>query len=67
MNFKFKTKHPKLILLLLIILLIICILAYSYIFYASYSRNEFVNQSLKISDQNQLSIFKVNKILIYLT
>ena len=65
MNFKFKTKHPKLILLLLIILLIICILAYSYIFYASYSRNEFVNQSLKISDQNQLSIFKVNKILIY--
>lgn len=65
MNFKFKTKHPKLILLLLIILLIICILAYSYIFYASYSRNEFINQSLKISDQNQLSIFKVNKILIY--
>lgn len=65
MNFKFKTKHPKLILLLLTILLIICILAYSYIFYASYSRNEFVNQSLKISDQNQLSIFKVNKILIY--
>ena len=51
--------------MLLIILLIICILAYSYIFYASYSRNEFVNQSLKISDQNQLSIFKVNKILIY--
>ena len=65
MNFKFKTKHPKLILLLLTILLIICILAYSYIFYASYSRNEFINQSLKISDQNQLSIFKVNKILIY--
>ncbi len=52
-------------LLLLIIILLLCILAYSYIFYASYCRNEFVNQSLKISEQNQLSVFKVNKILIY--
>ena len=65
MNFKFKVKHPKLMLLLLIIILLLCILAYSYIFYASYCRNEFVNQSLKISEQNQLSVFKVNKILIY--
>lgn len=65
MNFKFKIKHPKLMLLLLIIILLLCILAYSYIFYASYCRNEFVNQSLKISEQNQLSVFKVNKILIY--
>ena len=65
MNFKFKIKHPKLMLLLLLIILLLCILAYSYIFYASYCRNEFVNQSLKISEQNQLSVFKVNKILIY--
>jgi len=65
MNFKFKVKHPKLMLLLLIIILLLCILAYSYVFYASYCRNEFVNQSLKISEQNQLSVFKVNKILIY--
>ena len=65
MNFKFKVKHPKLMLLLLIIILLLCILAYSYIFYASYCRNEFVNQSLKISEPNQLSVFKVNKILIY--
>ncbi len=65
MNFKFKVKHPKLILTLLIVILILCVLAYSYIFYARYSRNEFVNQSLRISEQNQLSVFKVSKILIY--
>ena len=65
MNFKFKVKHPKLILTLLIVILILCVLIYSYIFYARYSRNEFVNQSLRISEQNQLSVFKVSKILIY--
>lgn len=65
MNFKFKVKHPKLILTLLIVILILCVLAYSYIFYARYSKNEFVNQSLRISEQNQLSVFKVSKILIY--
>lgn len=65
MNFKFKVKHPKLILTLLIVILILCVLVYSYIFYAMYSRNEFVNQSLRISEQNQLSVFKVSKILIY--
>ena len=65
MNFKFKVKHPKLILTLLIVILILCVLVYSYIFYARYSRNEFVNQSLRISEQNQLSVFKVSKILIY--
>ena len=65
MNFKFKVKHPKLILTLLIVILILCVLFYSYIFYARYSRNEFVNQSLRISEQNQLSVFKVSKILIY--
>ena len=67
MNFPFKisVKHSRILLAILIILLLLCIFAYSYIFYASYSRNEFINQSLKISEQNQLSVFKISKILLY--
>ncbi len=62
---KIKIKHTKLAFTFLIVLLLLCILAYSYLFYASYCREEFVNQSLKISEQNQTSVFRVNRILLY--
>ncbi len=63
--FKIKIKHTKIAFTILIILLLLCILAYSYIFYISYARDEFINQSLKIAEQNQLSVFRVSKILLY--
>src|SRR5699024_3023467 len=40
-------------------------LSYSYIFYVSYSKDQFVNESMKIAEQNQLSVFRVSKIILY--
>lgn len=68
MSFKFKKiriKHTKLTFCILILLLILCILSYSYIFYVSYSKDQFVNESMKIAEQNQLSVFRVSKIILY--
>ncbi len=62
---KIKIKHTKLAFVILILLLLLCVLSYSYIFYISYCKEAFINQSLKISEQNQVSIFKVNRILLY--
>ena len=62
---KIRIKHDKLLLAFLIIILIFCIFCYSYIFYCSYSRNEFVKQAIKISTENQNSVFRVNRILLY--
>lgn len=62
---KIKIKHPKILLTILIILLLLCVLSYSYIFYLLNAKNTFVNKSQKIAEQNQLSIFKVSKILLY--
>lgn len=68
MSFKFKKiriKHTKLAFTVLLILLLLCVLAYSYIFYVVQAKNTFVEQSLRIAEQNQLSVFKVSKILLY--
>lgn len=68
MNFQFKKiqlKNTKLAFVILILLLIFCIFSYSYIFYVSYSKDEFVNQSLKIAEGNELAVFKISKILLY--
>ena len=62
---KIKIKHTKLFLAFLIILLILSILGYAYIFYASYARNEFFQTSLKIANQNQNSVFRISRILLY--
>ena len=62
---KLKVKHDKLLLAFLIIILLLCILCYSYIFYTSYARNEFVKQAIKISNENQNSVFRINRILLY--
>ncbi len=62
---KIKIRHTKIAFTVLILVLILCILSYSYIFYKSYCKEDFINQSLKIAEQNQVSIFKVNRILLY--
>ena len=62
---KLKVKHDKFLLAVLIILLILSILGYAYIFYASYARDEFFQTSLKIANQNQNSVFRVSRILLY--
>ena len=46
-------------------MLILSILGYAYIFYASYARNEFFQTSLKIANQNQNSVFRISRILLY--
>ena len=62
---KIKIKHEKLLLAVLIILLILSILGYAYIFYTSYARDEFFQTSLKIANQNQNSVFRISRILLY--
>ena len=62
---KIKIKHEKLLLAALIILLILSILGYDYIFYTSYARDEFFQTSLKIANQNQNSVFRISRILLY--
>lgn len=62
---KIKIKHEKLLLATLIILLILSILGYAYIFYTSYARDEFFQTSLKIANQNQNSVFRISRILLY--
>ena len=68
MNFQFKKiriKNTKIVFIVLILLLIFCILSYSYLFYVSYSKDEFVNQSIKIAEGNELAVFKISKILLF--
>lgn len=62
---KIQIKHDKLLLVFLIIILILSILCYAYIFYASYARDEFYKTSFQIANQNQNSVFRVSKILLY--
>lgn len=62
---KIKIKHDKLLLALLIVLLILLSLCYAYLFYTSYARDEFFRTSLKIANQNQNSVFRISKILLY--
>ena len=62
---KIKIKHEKLLIAVLIILLILSILGYAYIFYTSYARDEFFQTSLKIANQNQNSVFRISRILLY--
>ena len=68
MKFQFKKiriKNTKIVFIVLFLLLIFCILSYSYLFYVSYSKDEFVNQSIKIAEGNELSVFKISKILLF--
>ena len=65
-NFKFKIKNVKLAFAILIILLfIIFLLYYHFIISKAISRNEFANQMIELSDDNENPIFSVQKILLY--
>lgn len=59
-------KNPKLIFSILIILLfIIFLLYYNFIFSVSFARNSFANNMIEIAEENENSIFNIQKIIIY--
>lgn len=63
---KFKVKNTKLI--FIIFIMILCILAlcyYNFIFYASYAKDIYTNQVVKLAEQNENPIFKVHRIMLY--
>lgn len=62
---KIRVKHEKIWFAVLIVLLLLCVLAYSYLFYVSYAREEFVRSSIRIAEENQQSVFRLNKVLLF--
>ena len=63
---KFKFKNPKLaFVLLLIALFIVFLLYYFFILSDIASRNNFVNEVVEIADENETSIFNVQRIVVY--
>lgn len=62
----FKIKNVKLAFAILIILLFIIFLLYYHFILTKYSaKNSFTNQMVEISDENENSIFNIQKILVY--
>lgn len=65
-NFKFKIKNVKLAFALLIILaIIVLLLFYHFVLANVFSRNSFANQMIEISDENETSVFNIQKVLLY--
>ena len=65
-NFDFRIKNVKLAFVILMILLfIIFLLYYHFILSKSVANNEFANQVIEIADQNENSVFNIQKILVY--
>lgn len=65
-NFDFKIKNVKLAFAILIILLFaIFLLYYNFILITSFAKNKFANEVIEIADENENSIFNIQKILIY--
>lgn len=65
-NFKFKIKNVKLAFALLIILaIVVLLLFYHFVLADVFSRNNFANQMIKLSDENETSVFNIQKILLY--
>ena len=63
---RFKIKNVKLAFVLLIILLfVIFLLYYNYVLFKSFSKNKFANEMIEISDENENSVFNIQKILLY--
>lgn len=62
----FKIKNVKLAFVILIILaFIVLLLYYHFILTPSFAKSNFTNQMVKISDENENSIFNIQKILLY--
>lgn len=65
-KFDFKIKNVKLAFAILIILLfVIFLLYYNYILINSFAKNKFANEMVEISDENENSVFNIQKILLY--
>lgn len=63
---KLKIQNPKLIfVILLIALFVVFLLYYVFVFSKSFARNQFANDMINISDENESSIFSVQKLLLY--
>lgn len=61
-----KIQNPRIaFVILLIALFLIFILYYIFVFSVNFSKNKFTNEMVNISDENEKSIFSVQKILIY--
>ncbi len=65
-NFKFKIKNVKLAFALLIILaIVVLLLFYHFVLADLFSRNNFANQMIELSDENETSVFNIQKVLLY--
>lgn len=63
---KIKLKNERLLFTILIItLFIVFLLYYNLIFFTSIARTTFANEMIEIADQNESSIFNIQKILLY--
>ena len=64
-NFKFKIKNVKLAFALLIILaIVVLLLFYHFVLADVFSRNNFANQMIELSDENETSVFNIQKVLL---
>ncbi len=65
-KFDFKIKNVKLaFVILLISIFIIFLLYYNFILISSFAKNKFANEMIEIADENENSIFNVQRILLY--
>ena len=63
---KFKIKNERLVFTILIIVsFIVFLLYYNLVFSVVMARNSFANEMIAISDENENSIFNIQKILLY--
>lgn len=63
---KFKIKNERLVFTILIItLFMVFLLYYNLVFSVVFARNSFANEMIEISDENENSIFTIQKILLY--
>lgn len=66
MKLKQKIRHPRLVFVILMIALFaVFLLYYFFVFSGIFARNQFTNDMVEISEQNEKSIFSVQKLLLY--
>lgn len=63
---KFKLKNERLVFTILIItLFMVFLLYYNLVFSVVFARNSFANEMIELSDENENSIFTIQKIILY--
>ena len=63
---KIKIRNERLLFVILIIVLFFtCILLYHFVFADIFQRNSFANEMIEIADENEESIFNIQRILLY--